>query len=251
MSGHLIEQEFTEKAQAMSEEELQTAVSELNTFIENLEFENAMFEKFVNSVNGPIEIPNLSDEEVLSYIQNFEMNNNLADITLNSLNKSGKMNDTMSQSSKRSKTTSISSNNNGADPRSGAGLLRLTAEQKCDIVIKEIEDVNNEKEKIKLEAEKKMDNDSAVIDELKHRQKDIQKAHSDFERDMKNAVNERTKKYHAEKVQRYFDEKKRAKEALVKKLRLKTDSMGVQKKKVSLQLKQKEEMGEVLLVLDG
>jgi len=82
------------------------------------------------------------------------------------------------------------------------------------------------------------------------KQKDINKAHTDFERDMKNAVNVTTKKYHAEKVQRYFDEKKRAKEALVKKLRLKTDSMAVQKKKVSLQLKQKEEMGEVLHEVD-
>ena len=37
---------------------------------------------------------------------------------------------------------------------------------------------------------------------------------------------------------------------MVKKLRLKTDSMAVQKKKVSLQLKQKEEMGEVLHEVD-
>ena len=48
----------------------------------------------------------------------------------------------------------------------------------------------------------------------------------------------------------HFEEKKRAKDAVVKKLRLKTTTMNVQKKKLTLQLKQKEEMGEVLHEVD-
>ena len=129
-------------------------------------------------------------------------------------------------------------------------LHKLTAEQKCNVAVHGIEEIQK---KIRIEKnsfDRKMDILRAEVEEKELKTKDISKAKSDFERDMKSSINERTKKYQVEKLQRYFDEKKRAKEALVKKLRLKTETMAVQNKKVTLQTRQKEKMGDVLHEVD-
>lgn len=63
-------------------------------------------------------------------------------------------------------------------------------------------------------------------------------------------MNPRTGKVIAEKVTRYLDEKNRSRDTLIEKLRLKNSTLKVQKKKLDLQLKQKEEMGEVLHKVD-
>ena len=259
MSTVLLEQQQRQAINELSKEQLEDSIKDLQKGSDSLDFENNMFEKFLNSVIGNVEIPAMSEEEQYNSIYNYDPanvgnsagNGNMADIAMAVMNFTNKVNvSAQSQSSKRSKTTSISSSAAGNHGNLPAMMMRLTAEQKCDIAMKEIEDINQEMKKVRLDSERRLDNDRADIEELEMKQKDINKAHTDFERDMKNAVNVTTKKYHAEKVQRYFDEKKRAKEALVKKLRLKTDSMAVQKKKVSLQLKQKEEMGEVLHEVD-
>lgn len=264
MSAHILEQQQRQSIKELSKEQLVNSLTDLEDVCESLDFENQMFTKFLTSVTGHVELPTMSDEEQYNQIYNYDpcgqamaggTGGGMADIAFAVMNfanqKVAVSAGAQSQSSKTSKTRSISSSqagNHGSMPT--AMMMRLTAEQKCDIVMKEIEDINQEMSKVRLDSERKLDNDRAVIEELEMKQKDINKAHTDFERDMKNALNVTTKKYHAEKVQRYFDEKKRAKEALVKKLRLKTDSMAVQKKKVSLQLKQKEEMGEVLHEVD-
>lgn len=262
MSTHLLEEQRRNAIKDLTAEQLQDAIAELQTITESLDFENNMFEKFLISMVGNVEIPPMPEDEHYNTIYHYEPNHTgMVDVAYALLNShkglGGGINMNLSgyggqsQSSKRSKATSISSSAAGNHPTGLPAMLsKLTAEQKCDIAMKEIEDINNEMAKVKNESERKLDNDRAYIEELEMKQKDISKAHTDFERDMKNSINERTKKYHAEKVQRYFEEKKRAKEALVKKLRLKTDSMAGQKKKVSLQLKQKEEMGEVLHEVD-
>lgn len=56
---------------------------------------------------------------------------------------------------------------------------------------------------------------------------------------------QRTGKIISERVSRYFEDKMRTREALIEKLRLKNSTLKVQKKKLQLQLKQKEELGEV------
>ena len=56
---------------------------------------------------------------------------------------------------------------------------------------------------------------------------------------------QRTGRVVAERVTRYFEDKMRSRKALIEKLRLKNSTLKVQKKKLQLQLKQKEEMGEV------
>ena len=58
-------------------------------------------------------------------------------------------------------------------------------------------------------------------------------------------VFQRTGKVIAERVSRYFEDKMKTRKALIEKLRLKNSTLKVQKKKLQMALKQKEDMGEV------
>ncbi|KAL5021439.1 hypothetical protein ScPMuIL_000594 [Solemya velum] len=101
--------------------------------------------------------------------------------------------------------------------------LRLSAEQKCDIAQREIEELKDEIEKLKEESEKVLDTYKAIMEEA-----DLRLAET-----KKNLMN-----------------KIRSRDTLIEKLRLKNSTLKVQKKKLHLQLKQKEEMGEVLHEVD-
>lgn len=130
-------------------------------------------------------------------------------------------------------------------------MLRLTAEQKCDIAQREIEEYREEIEKLREESEKVIDHFKAIMEEADMRLAEIKKAFYEFDRDIvKASVNPRTGKVIAEKVSRYLEDKLRARDTLVEKLRLKNATLKVQKKKLHMQLKQKEEMGEVLHEVD-
>jgi len=129
--------------------------------------------------------------------------------------------------------------------------LKLTAEQKCDISQREIEELREDIEKDKEESEKTLDHFKAIMEETDMRLSEMKKESYEFERDiLKGSVNHRTNKVIAEKCLRYFDDKLRARDTLIEKLRLKNSTLKVQKKKLMLQLKQKEEMGEVLHEVD-
>ncbi|XP_041375443.1 coiled-coil domain-containing protein 113-like [Gigantopelta aegis] len=130
-------------------------------------------------------------------------------------------------------------------------LLKLTAEQKCDIAQREIEELRDEIERLNEESEKVLDTYKAIMEEADLRLAEIKKESYEFDRDIvKGAVNQRTAKVIAEKVIRYFEDRLRARDTLIEKLRLKNSTLKVQKKKLHLQLKQKEEMGEVLHEVD-
>lgn len=129
--------------------------------------------------------------------------------------------------------------------------MKLTAEQKCDIAQREIEELREDIEKDKEESEKTLDHFKAIMEETDMRLSEMKKESYEFERDiLKGSVNHRTNKVIAEKCLRYFDDKLRARDTLIEKLRLKNSTLKVQKKKLLLQLKQKEEMGEVLHEVD-
>ncbi|XP_060600612.1 coiled-coil domain-containing protein 113-like [Ruditapes philippinarum] len=129
--------------------------------------------------------------------------------------------------------------------------LRLTAEQKCDIAQREIDELREEIDKLKEESEKVLDLYKAIMEEADLRLAETKKESYEFDRDiMKGAVNQSSGKVVAEKIVRYFDDKIRSRDTLIEKLRLKNSTLKVQKKKLHLQLKQKEEMGEVLHEVD-
>ena len=130
-------------------------------------------------------------------------------------------------------------------------LLQLTPEQKYDIAQHEIDVLRNEMKKMNEDAEKVLDGYKASLEELELWFAETKKGLYEFDRDVcKGAVNSRTGEIVAEKVVRFFEDKLRSRDTLIEKLRLKNSTMRVLKKKLILQLKQKEEMGEVLHEVD-
>lgn len=139
--------------------------------------------------------------------------------------------------------------------RSRAGtlekLLQLTPEQKCDIAQHETDVLRNEIAKMNEDAEKVLDGYKASLEELDLWLAETKKGLYEFERDIcKSGINPRTNTIIAEKVVRFYEDKLKSRDTLIEKLRLKNSTMRVMKRKLSTQLKQKEEMGEVLHEVD-
>jgi len=208
--------------QELSDEQLYQLVEETLRANQVLESETRMFEKYLFRVEPK--------ETMLSQ-------NSLS----MSINNQSSSNDQRMSHRKRSKSRS-----SGMDR-----TLKLSAEQKCDIAQREIEELREEIEKLKEESEKVLDTYKAIMEEADMRLAETKKESYEFDRDIvKGSVNNRTAKVIAEKVMRSFDDKLRARDTLIEKLRLKNSTLKVQKKKLHLQLKQKEEMGEVLHEVD-
>ncbi|CAJ0940960.1 unnamed protein product, partial [Ranitomeya imitator] len=92
----------------------------------------------------------------------------------------------------------------------------------------------------------------ATKEEAEIRSSEIKKAKYEFERDIGRtaASNKKGERGSPEKILRCMEEKMLARDSLVDKLRLKNAALRIQKKKLQMQLKQKEEMGEVLNEVD-
>ena len=100
-------------------------------------------------------------------------------------------------------------------------------------------------------SEKLLDSLRASMEETDVRISEIKKDAYEFKRDIvTGAENFRTGKTIAEKAVRYMEEKLRAKGAMAEKLRLKNMTLKSQIQKMEGQLQQKEDMGEVLHVID-
>ena len=132
-----------------------------------------------------------------------------------------------------------------------SSILLLTAEQKHDVAVQEMEDVQEEITQTKSSSEQLMDTLRARMEECDVRIAEIKKDAYEFKRDIvTGAENFRTGKIIAEKAIRYMEDKLRAKAAVAEKLRLKNATLKQQYTKVEQSLQQKEDMGEVLHVID-
>ncbi|XP_030060861.1 cilia- and flagella-associated protein 263 [Microcaecilia unicolor] len=129
-------------------------------------------------------------------------------------------------------------------------LHSLSAEQKCNIAQRELEDMKHDLERLHLNSDRALRNFKATMEESEFRWTEIKKAMYEFERDIGKGIKLKKTPVTVEKIMRYFEEKTRSRDMLTDKLRLKTAALKVQKKKLMLQLKQKEEMGEVLHEVD-
>ena len=127
----------------------------------------------------------------------------------------------------------------------------LTPEQKYDIAVQEMDEVREEIAKTKQDSEQLLDTLRARMEECDVRIAEIKKDAYEFKRDIvTGAENFRTGKIVAEKAVRYMEDKLRAKAAVAEKLRLKNATLKQQYTKVEASLQQKEDMGEVLHVID-
>jgi len=136
-------------------------------------------------------------------------------------------------------------------PQKRSQQTNLSAEAKYDIAVQEMEEVREEISTTKQSSEQLLDTLRARMEECDVRIAEIKKDAYEFKRDIvTGAENFRTGKTIAEKAIRYMEEKLRAKAAVAEKLRLKNATLKSQYQKVEGQLQQKEDMGEVLHVID-
>lgn len=127
----------------------------------------------------------------------------------------------------------------------------LSIDQKNNIANSELEELQKEIEETKKTSEKLVDTLRAVLEETDIRIAELKKDAYEFKRDIVvGAENFRTGKTMAEKVIRYMEDKLRQKDSVIEKLKLKNATLKSQIQKVDAQLKQKEEMGDVLHYID-
>nr|XP_033798833.1 coiled-coil domain-containing protein 113 [Geotrypetes seraphini] len=129
-------------------------------------------------------------------------------------------------------------------------LHSLDVEQKFIIAQRELDDIKHDLGKLHQNSERVIQNFKATMEESEVRWTEIKKAVYEFERDIGKEIKQTSTPITVDKVMRYFEEKNRSRDMLTDKLRLKTAALKVQKKKLMLQMKQKEEMGEVLHEVD-
>jgi len=127
----------------------------------------------------------------------------------------------------------------------------LSADEKYEVAASEIDVLQVEIESIRTEGEKTLDDLRAMMEETDLRIAETKKDTYEFKRDIVvGAENFRTGKTVAEKMLRYMEGMAAAKDAMIEKLRLKNATLKNQIQKMEQQLQQKEEMGEVLHVID-
>ena len=127
----------------------------------------------------------------------------------------------------------------------------LTVDQKYEIATAVSEDLQAEIETHRKNSEKMIDTLRAVLEETEIRIGELKRNAYEFKRDVVvGAENSRTGKIMAERVTRYFEEKLKAKDSMIEKLRLKNATLKSQIHKVENQLSQKEEIGDVLHYID-
>ncbi|RXN21930.1 coiled-coil domain-containing protein 113-like [Labeo rohita] len=127
----------------------------------------------------------------------------------------------------------------------------LTLEQKCDIAISMHKQMTEDLKRAKHHSERELDNYKATLEEADIHLAEVKKECCQFDRDIGKAL--RDKKcvtMSAEKVIRYIEDKVKTKENLIEKLHQKNAGLLAYKKKLQIQLKQQEEMGEGLTALD-
>jgi len=236
--------------EAWSESQIKFQLEELQESINAIEYENGMYSDFLRREQGHLEIALMTEEEAGNVVGQFLTNlNDLQSVVATLLEKRHENKNPSKGGARKPKKTDRLT---GPGEAVFVGLNRISTEHKCIVANLEADEVEQNMNDICLSTEKELDNYQAIIEGLELKCKDINKSECDFEREMKSSMNERTQKYQYEKLQRYFEEKDRAKDGLMKKLRLKTESTAIQKRKVQQQLRQKAEvMGvEVLHEVD-
>lgn len=128
---------------------------------------------------------------------------------------------------------------------------KLADEEKNDIAGHEIEVIQAEIDNIRKAGDKDIEDIKTLMEEVDMRIAETKKDTYEFKRDIIiGAENSRTGKTIAEKMIRFMEDKLRQKDTTIEKLRLKNTTMKAQITKLEQQLQHKEEMGEVLHLVD-
>ncbi|XP_063801913.1 coiled-coil domain-containing protein 113 isoform X2 [Pseudophryne corroboree] len=204
----------------LSTEQLGALIRDISDAVSTLRAETEMFEKFYKRLDPKDLAPAVTSEAAAATTMDFSQ----------------------MRSRRRSKSRSTISER----------LLSLSVDQKCELVQRELENCTEEAQRDAENTDRILQSYKATVEEAEIRSSEIRKAMYEFERDVgRSAMSSRKSGgVTQEKILRYMEEKTRARDSLVDKLRLKNASLKIQKKKLQMQLKQKEEMGEVLNEVD-
>ncbi|XP_055220393.1 cilia- and flagella-associated protein 263 isoform X2 [Gorilla gorilla gorilla] len=127
----------------------------------------------------------------------------------------------------------------------------LTADQKLELVQKEVEDMKDDLRHMRANAERDLQHHEAIIEEAEIRWSEVSRAVHEFEKDILKAISKKKGSILAtQKVMKYIEDMNRRRDNMKEKLRLKNVSLKVQRKKMLLQLRQKEEVSEALHDVD-
>ncbi|XP_008833081.1 coiled-coil domain-containing protein 113 isoform X1 [Nannospalax galili] len=130
-------------------------------------------------------------------------------------------------------------------------LAGLNVDQKLDLVQKELEDTKDEIRHMRANAERDLQHHEAIIEEAEIRWIEVQRAVHDFEKDILKTISKKKGSILAtQKVMKYIEDMNRRRDNMKEKLCLKNISLKIQRKKMLLQLRQKEEVGEALHDVD-
>ncbi|XP_019520003.1 PREDICTED: coiled-coil domain-containing protein 113 isoform X1 [Hipposideros armiger] len=130
-------------------------------------------------------------------------------------------------------------------------MKSLSVDQKCELVQKELEDTKDEIRHLRANAERDLQYHEAIIEEADIRCTEVERARHEFEKDILKTISKKKGSILAtRKVMEYIDDMNRRRENIKDKLRLKNVSLKVQRKKMLLQLRQKEEVSEALHDVD-
>mmetsp|Transcript_32019 Transcript_32019/g.80168 ORF Transcript_32019/g.80168 Transcript_32019/m.80168 type:complete len:376 (+) Transcript_32019:159-1286(+) len=139
----------------------------------------------------------------------------------------------------------------GKDSASFKKDRALTFEEKTDIAAMEIDYLHKRTHEVREVAEKEIDDLQSEMEAVDTNISETKKDTYEFKRDIiVGAENPRTGKTMAEKMLRFLEDRLRVRDVMAEKLRLKNSSVKLQIVKMEQQLHQKEEMGEVLHVID-
>ncbi|XP_049559293.1 coiled-coil domain-containing protein 113 isoform X1 [Orcinus orca] len=127
----------------------------------------------------------------------------------------------------------------------------LSVDQKLKLVQKELDDTKSEIRHIRANAERDLQHHEAIIEEAEIRWTEVQREVHEFEKDILKTISKKKGSILAtQKVMKYIEDMNRRRDNMKDKLCLKNASLKVQRKKMLLQLRQKEEVGEALHDVD-
>uniref|UniRef100_A0A8C9EED6 Cilia- and flagella-associated protein 263 n=1 Tax=Phocoena sinus TaxID=42100 RepID=A0A8C9EED6_PHOSS len=127
----------------------------------------------------------------------------------------------------------------------------LSMDQKFKLVQKELDDTKSEIRHIRANAERDLQHHEAIVEEAEIRWTEVQREVHEFEKDILKTISKKKGSILAtQKVMKYIEDMNRRRDNMKDELCLKNVSLKVQRKKMLLQLRQKEEVGESLHDVD-
>ncbi|XP_062923455.1 coiled-coil domain-containing protein 113 [Mobula hypostoma] len=202
--------------QEMTNEELQTLVDEISASNAAMQRENAMYDKYYERMVPKEEVQQL--QIVPPEVQAAQ---------------------SRSRHRSRSRTATIER------------LLNLTAEQKCNMAHRELEETKEMLAKLRQDSNRTIQNLQATLEEAECALTEIKKVVYEFEHDIATfSQGKKESTIITETLFKYFEDKIHAKEMLIDKLQLKNHAWKMLKAKMHQQLRLKEEAGEMLREVD-